>query len=85
MGVKTFIKTGIWVRHIRNMLPISFGVSDKEVAITIEKMEGGKMSQSFSISNDPYFSGHGIPEDEDNYFLSAESDILKTFPGCVFR
>ena len=40
------------------MPPISFGVSDKEVAITIEKMEGGKMSQSFLISNDPLYTIH---------------------------
>jgi signal transduction histidine kinase len=56
--VKTFIKAGIRVRHIRNMLPMSFGVSDKEVSITIEKMEGGKMIQSILISNDPLYTVH---------------------------
>ena len=40
------------------MPPMNFGVSDKEVAITIEKMEGGKMSQSFLISNDPLYINH---------------------------
>src|SRR5215831_4228150 len=56
--VKTFIKAGIRVKHIRNMLPMSFGVSDKEVSITIEKMEGGKMIQSILISNDPLYTVH---------------------------
>ena len=56
--VKTFIKAGIRVRHLKNMLPMSFGVSDKEVSITIEKMEGGKMSQSILISNDPLYTVH---------------------------
>ncbi len=56
--VKKFIKAGIRVRHIRNMLPMNFGVSDKEVSITIEKMEGGKMSQSILISNDPLYTVH---------------------------
>ncbi len=56
--VKIFLDSGIQIRHIKNMLPISFGVSDKEVAITIERMEGGKMSQSFLISNDPLYTIH---------------------------
>jgi two-component system, OmpR family, sensor histidine kinase VicK len=42
--VKKFLQAGINIRHIKNMPPLSFGVSDKEVAITIEKMEGGNMS-----------------------------------------
>ncbi len=56
--VKTFLLAGIRVRHIKNMPPMNFGVSDKEVAITIEKMEGGKRSQSFLISNDPLYTVH---------------------------
>jgi hypothetical protein len=55
---KAFIKAGIRVRHIKNMLPMSFGVSDKEVSVTIEKMEGGKMIQSILISNDPLYTVH---------------------------
>ncbi|MDP9289421.1 MAG: ATP-binding protein, partial [Thermoproteota archaeon] len=56
--VKIFLDSGIQIRHIKNMPPISFDVSDKEVAITIENMEGGKMSQSFLISNDPLYAIH---------------------------
>jgi two-component system sensor histidine kinase VicK len=37
---------------------MNFGVSDKEVALTIEKMEGGSMSQSFLISNEPLYVSH---------------------------
>jgi phosphatidylserine/phosphatidylglycerophosphate/cardiolipin synthase-like enzyme len=40
------------------MPPMNFGVSDKELAATIEKMEGGKMSQSFLISNEPLYVNH---------------------------
>ena len=32
--VKTFLQAGFRVRHIKNMPPMNFGVSDKEVAIT---------------------------------------------------
>ena len=49
--VKKFLQAGINIRHIKNMPPLSFGVSDKEVALTIEKMEGGNMSRKFLISN----------------------------------
>jgi two-component system, OmpR family, sensor histidine kinase VicK len=56
--VKKFLQAGINIRHIKNMPPLSFGVSDKEVAITIEKMEGGKMSQNFLISNEPLYVNH---------------------------
>src|SRR5215831_18933084 len=40
------------------MPPMNFGVSDKEMAGTIEKMEGGKMSQSFLFSNEPLYITH---------------------------
>ena len=56
--VKIFLDSGIIGRHIKHMPPISFGVSDKEVAITIEKMEAGKLSQIFLISNDPLYTIH---------------------------
>jgi signal transduction histidine kinase len=53
-----FLEAGIKIRHIKNMPPLSFGISDKEVAITIEKMKGGKMSQKFLISNEPLYVNH---------------------------
>ena len=56
--VKVFLKAGIQIRHVKNMPPMNFGVSDKEMAATIEKMEGGKMSQSFLISNESLYINH---------------------------
>ena len=56
--VKIFLECGIQIRHIKNMPPMNFGVSDKEVALTIEKMEGGNVSQSFLISNEPLYVNH---------------------------
>jgi signal transduction histidine kinase len=56
--VKIFLELGFEIRHVKNVLPINFGVSDKEVALTIEKMEGGKMSSSFLISNEPLYVNH---------------------------
>jgi two-component system sensor histidine kinase VicK len=56
--VEILLKSGMQVRHIKNMPPLNFGVSDKEVALTVEKMEGGKLSQSFVISNEPLYVNH---------------------------
>ncbi|MGA9148958.1 MAG: hypothetical protein WBZ36_00160, partial [Candidatus Nitrosopolaris sp.] len=56
--VKIFLKEGIQIRHVKDMPPMNFGVSDKEMAGTIEKMEGGKMSQTFLISNEPLYINH---------------------------
>ena len=58
--VKVFLKAGIQIRHVKNMqvAGLNFGVSDKEMAGTIENMEGGKMSQSFLFSNEPLYINH---------------------------
>jgi two-component system, OmpR family, sensor histidine kinase VicK len=56
--VKIFLELGFQIKHVKNMLPLNFGVSDKEVALTIERMEGGKMSSSFLISNEPLYVNH---------------------------
>jgi two-component system, OmpR family, sensor histidine kinase VicK len=37
---------------------MSFGISDKEIALTIEKMDGGKVPQSLLISNEPLYLKH---------------------------
>src|ERR1700739_1064449 len=56
--VKVFLKSGIQIRHIKNMPPMNFGVSDVQLAATIEKMERGKISQSFLISTEPFYIEH---------------------------
>ena len=56
--VETYLESGIQIRHLRNLPPMSFGVSDKEIALTIEKMEGGKSIQSLLISNEPPYVKH---------------------------
>jgi two-component system, OmpR family, sensor histidine kinase VicK len=56
--VKTFLDSGIRLRHIKHMPPLSFGVTEREVAITIEKMEGGKLSHSFLLSSEPLYVSH---------------------------
>ncbi len=55
---KLYLEHGIQIRHIKNLPPMSFGVSDKEIAVTIEKMEGGRRVQSLLISNEPLYIRH---------------------------
>jgi signal transduction histidine kinase len=54
--VKIFLNAGIQVRHVKNIPPINFGVSDQEIALTLEKIEGGKMR--FLISNERLYIDH---------------------------
>jgi two-component system, OmpR family, sensor histidine kinase VicK len=56
--IKILLNSGIQIRHIKDRPPLSFGVSDKEVAATIEKMEGGKQSENFLISSEPLYVKH---------------------------
>jgi hypothetical protein len=37
---------------------MSFGVSDKEIAVTIERMEGGNKVQSILMSNESHYVKH---------------------------
>ena len=55
---KIYLSAGIQIRHVKNLPPMSFGVSDKEMSATIEKMEGGKKVQSLLISNEPFYIKH---------------------------
>ena len=56
--VKTYLNSGIQIRHVRNLPPMSFGISDKMIAATIEKMEGGRKVQSLLISNEAFYLRH---------------------------
>jgi two-component system, OmpR family, sensor histidine kinase VicK len=55
---RLLLETGVRVRHVKNLPPMSFSVSDKEIGATIEKMEGGEMVQSLLVSNEPAYVNH---------------------------
>jgi two-component system, OmpR family, sensor histidine kinase VicK len=55
---KILLDAGIEIRYLKNLPPMSFGVSDKEIAATIEKMEGGKNVQNLLVSNEPAYVNH---------------------------
>ncbi|HEY6884443.1 MAG TPA: HAMP domain-containing sensor histidine kinase [Nitrososphaeraceae archaeon] len=55
--VKKFLGIGVQIRHIRNMPPIDFAVSDKEMIATTEKMEPEELIRSLLVTNkQPYIS-----------------------------
>ena len=56
--VKLYLNYGIEVKHVQNLPPMSFSFSDKKIAITIEKMEDGKLVQSLLLSNEPHYLKH---------------------------
>ena len=55
---KLYLASGIQIKHVKNLPPMSFGVSDKEIGVTIEKMEDGEMVTSLLISNEPLYLKH---------------------------
>ena len=55
---KKYLDHGIQIKHVKNLPPMSFGVSDKEIALTIEKMEEGKVAESLLVSNEPLYVKH---------------------------
>jgi two-component system, OmpR family, sensor histidine kinase VicK len=55
---KILLDSGVQLVHNKNLPPLSFGISDKEIGATIEKMEEGKAVQSLLISNEPVYINH---------------------------
>ncbi len=55
---KLYLDSGIQIKYVKNLPPMSFGVSDKEMAVTIEKMEGGRAINSLLSSNEPLYVKH---------------------------
>ena len=55
---RLYLDHGIQIKHIKNLPPLGFGISDKEIALTIEKMESGRVLQSLLISNETLYLKH---------------------------
>ena len=58
--VRLFLNIGVQIRHVKNMPPIDFAVSDKEMMATIEKMEGGEIAHSLLVSNEAAYINHFV-------------------------
>jgi two-component system, OmpR family, sensor histidine kinase VicK len=55
---RLYLDHGIQIKHVKNLPLVNFGISDKEIALTIEKMDRGKRVQSLLISNEPVYVKH---------------------------
>jgi signal transduction histidine kinase len=55
---KRFLDIGVTVRHVKNMPPIDFAVSDKEMIATIQKTEAGQAIQNLLTTNEPAYIEH---------------------------
>jgi signal transduction histidine kinase len=55
---RNLVGAGIQIKHVRNPPPISFTLSDKEIAVTIEKNEAGGLTQSLLLSNELAYVCH---------------------------
>ncbi len=51
--IKTFMQLGMQIRHVTTIPPMSFSVSEKEMAVTVENMRGGSLNASAIFSSEP--------------------------------
>ena len=56
--VKKFLKLGVNIRHVNNLAPINFAVSNNGLVATIEEMKGGGMIQNLLTSNEKSYIKH---------------------------
>jgi signal transduction histidine kinase len=51
--IKTFMQLGMQIKHVTTIPPMSFGVSEKEMGVTVENMRGGSLNASAIFSSEP--------------------------------
>ena len=52
---RKFLQDGVKIRHTSNLPPMSFGITNKEIAVTFERIERGKQVQILLISDEPMY------------------------------
>jgi len=68
------LNEGIRIRHVNNLPPMSFGVSQKEIAATFESMEIGSKFQNLIISTEPAYIKHFASIFEELWRNSVDAD-----------
>jgi signal transduction histidine kinase len=66
--VRSFLEIGVQVRHVKNLPPIDFSVSDKDIVATILKSNYGELNQNLLVSNEAAYLG---------YFVSIFEELWK--------
>lgn len=67
--VRAFLRIGAQVRHVKNLPPIDFSVSDKEIVATILKSDYGELNQNLLVSNEAAYL---------SYFVSIFEELWKS-------
>jgi two-component system sensor histidine kinase VicK len=49
---------GIQIRHVQNLIPVNFAVSDRILSATIEEMKGSDMPRTLLTSTEPHYVKH---------------------------
>jgi two-component system, OmpR family, sensor histidine kinase VicK len=55
---KIFLDIGVDIRHVKDIIPLSFNVTDNELLAAIEKTENGGLAKSILYSNEPSYLKH---------------------------
>jgi len=58
--VHKFLNIGVNVRHIKNIPPIGFAISEKEMIATIQKTESGQVIQNLLTTNEQAYIKHFV-------------------------
>lgn len=58
--IKAFLTKGVDVRHVKNLPPIDFSLSDKEIVATIQKSDYDETSQNLLVSNEAAYLDHFV-------------------------
>jgi signal transduction histidine kinase len=56
--VKAYLDLGMKIKHIKNIPPMNFAVSSKELYATIDEMKGGQVARNLLVSNEPHYVKH---------------------------
>jgi signal transduction histidine kinase len=85
--VKKFLDIGINIRHVNNLPPLSFGVSEKQFQSTVEKMIDGKMIQNVLHSTEPLYIQHyqSLFEDIWNSAIEVQERIRQIETGSTLE
>jgi signal transduction histidine kinase len=56
--VKAYLDLGMKIKHIKNIPPMNFAVSSKQLYATIDEMKGGQVARNLLVSNEPHYVKH---------------------------
>jgi signal transduction histidine kinase len=81
--VKKFLEIGVEIKHVKNMPPIDFSVSDKQIIATLEKADSGDKIKSLLVSNEEPYIDHftSIFEELWRHGIDANSRIFDIEEG----